>query len=441
MMTRITFSMFAALFALTLSGCATDSEKIRFGMANYDTDKMRGLINKDNVNSGDVLGNTPLILAISYQKPEIAKMLILEKGADVNAATRSGIAPLHNAASIGQTEIAELLIEKGAKVNGVSSAGDTPLLWAAVRGHTKIASLLINKGANVNSQNSANDSPLSLAAAAGHTEVANLLINKGANVNSQNSGGGTPLHNAAINGKLEIVKLLVSHDANTTLQTNVKSPVGAGKTALDLARAKNFTEICNVLLAPSPQLVAKLNALVEARDVPGLKAYLDAHPDALSSIKDESLRLLLTGPADLRITDIAQLVKNQRKDALIIARINSASAPYKSFSDSEITELNKMGISDDVVAAMITVTAEYNKEQKRIAEQQRVVQPAQAAQHTQAQQPVPAVTQAESNTPAECLQLIAGLKACDLTGGLMKAPCKSLVRSQSTCTAVEKYMR
>lgn len=438
-MTRVIFFMFAAAVVLMLSGCATD---LGTSIMLNDVAAVRSSINQGNVNRVDEAGFTPLIRAVLFQKKEMAKLLIIEKNADVNIGERNGGTPLIFAASLGQTEIAELLIEKGANVNSVHSNGNTPLIMATAKGHAEIAKLLIEKGANVNSVGEAGNTPLKFAAGTGLAEVAKLLIEKGANVNSANMTGGTPLHDAAINGRLEIVKLLVSKNANVSLRTNAGSSVGAGKTALDLAKEKNFTEICNVLVAPSPKLVAELNALIKKKDMPGLGAYLDAHPEALSSIEDESLRLRFTGPAELRIIDIEQLAKGGSKDALIIAQINGTSGTYKKFTANEIASLKKMGISDEVVAAMIALTTEYNKEQKRLAEQQRVAQPAQQTQPVQqAQQPTPIVAKAESDTPAECLKLIAALKACDQTGGFMAMGCKGLARSQFNCPTVAQYMR
>jgi hypothetical protein len=181
----------------------------------------------------------------------------------------------------------------------------------------------------------------------------------------------------------------------------------------------------------------ELKALLDRKDMTGLRSYLDAHPEMLAAIDDPQLRLRYTGPPDLRIVDIMQLVKNQKKDALIIARINSTQAPYKLFTVTEMSELTGMGISDEVVAAMIAVTAEYNKEQKRLSEQSRAapaVATAAPAQQNAAAPAAPAQPATpEANSPGECLKLIAALKACDQSGGFLKMACQSLARTQFNC--------
>jgi FOG: Ankyrin repeat len=270
----------------------------------------------------------------------------------------SGCTTLHKAAERNDIVEVRRMIDKGADVNSVDSAGDTPLMKATWRGHTEIAKLLIEKGANVNSVSNNGNTPLTLAAGKGYIEIAKMLIEQGANVNSVTNNGDTPLTAAAWQGHTEIAKLLVEKGADLSMR------IKDGRTALELAEQFNHTETYNAIVA------SKLNTLISRNDKPGLRAYFDVHPEALSAIEDAHLRLLYTGPAELRIIDIAQLVKNKNKDSLIIAQINSTAGPYKRFTINEITELKKMAISDAVVAAMIAVTTEYNKDQKRLAEQQ-----------------------------------------------------------------------
>jgi hypothetical protein len=255
--------------------------------------------------------------------------------------------------------------------NSSRKDGNTPLIWAAFSGHTDAAKSLIEQGANVNSVNNSGETPLSLAAINGQLETAKLLVEKGANVNSVTNSGDTPLIFAASNGHTETARLLITQGAHVALRNK------AGETALGLAKNNNHTETYNVIAVA--ELNAELKSLIATNDMAGLRAFLDIHPNALSSIKNAKLRLRLTGPAELRIEDIAQLVKSKKKDALIIAKISSTAGPYKKFTDDEMDALQGMDISDEVVAAMIAVTNEYNNKQKRAVEQQQAAQQ-QAAQ-------------------------------------------------------------
>ena len=72
----------------------------------------------------------------------------LATDADVNAKGRQPAwAPLLQAASGGQKEMAELLISKGADVNVLSDAGETPLDGAIAFEQPEIAALLRKHGA------------------------------------------------------------------------------------------------------------------------------------------------------------------------------------------------------------------------------------------------------------------------------------------------------
>ena len=74
----------------------------------------------------------------------------LNAGVDANTKFEDDKTLLHEAASDGHKEIAELLISNGADVNAKAKRGDSPLHDAARNGHKEIVELLIAKGANVN---------------------------------------------------------------------------------------------------------------------------------------------------------------------------------------------------------------------------------------------------------------------------------------------------
>ena len=52
---------------------------------------------------------------------------MIEAGADVNSIDRGGLIPLHNAASYGHIEIAQLLLDAGSHVNANDRWQFTPL--------------------------------------------------------------------------------------------------------------------------------------------------------------------------------------------------------------------------------------------------------------------------------------------------------------------------
>ena len=59
----------------------------------------------------------------------------MDKGAEVNAVDRGGLIPLHNAASYGHVEIAQVLLSHGSHVNANDRWQFTPLHEAAQKGY------------------------------------------------------------------------------------------------------------------------------------------------------------------------------------------------------------------------------------------------------------------------------------------------------------------
>jgi ankyrin repeat protein len=130
-----------------------------------------------DVNQASNEGFTPLTLAIEEQRYEAAKLLI-EAGADVRSAVgEQKLTPLMiTAARMGPAEgsvflpsstrpidIARMLIERGADVNAQSSTGMTPLMIAAARDNAPVIGLLLQKGAEPDLKNSGGQTALQIA--------------------------------------------------------------------------------------------------------------------------------------------------------------------------------------------------------------------------------------------------------------------------------------
>uniref|UniRef100_A0A803SWP2 Nuclear factor kappa B subunit 2 n=1 Tax=Anolis carolinensis TaxID=28377 RepID=A0A803SWP2_ANOCA len=93
------------------------------------------------------LGLFPVHLAVKCKRLTCLELLV-EKGADVNAAERqSGRTPLHLAVEMENLNLATCLIKKlGADVNAQTSAGNTPLHLAAGMGSPILTKMLIKAG-------------------------------------------------------------------------------------------------------------------------------------------------------------------------------------------------------------------------------------------------------------------------------------------------------
>ena len=131
-----------------------------------------------------------------------------------------------------------MLLQNGAEINAADENGDTALHFATANNMIKMVKLLIKRGANVNVGDTDLQSPLHLSAKMGHKEITQILIRNGANVNAENSGGGNPLHIALVageNGKSheEIIEMLIWNG-------NDINHIVAGFTALHFCILMNY---------------------------------------------------------------------------------------------------------------------------------------------------------------------------------------------------------
>lgn len=115
-------------------------------------------------------GYPPLGLSIFFRHPDVARLLI-ERGADVNAAARNAncVAPVHAAAAACDHDTMRLLLERGADPHARQQLDYTALHGAASRGDVTMAELLLAHGADLNAKGSDGLTPADIAKKYGKT--------------------------------------------------------------------------------------------------------------------------------------------------------------------------------------------------------------------------------------------------------------------------------
>jgi ankyrin repeat protein len=105
--------------------------------------------------------------------------VLLAHKADVNAADKHGLTPLHYATLANNRGVVKALLDHGANANAKDNeVGDTPLILAAGKGYKEVVELLLAHGADVNAADNIG-TPLAWAMRTDHADVADLLRQHG----------------------------------------------------------------------------------------------------------------------------------------------------------------------------------------------------------------------------------------------------------------------
>jgi ankyrin repeat protein len=198
----------------------------------------------------DVNGNkdfpyTPLHLASDKGSEEMVNLL-LSKGADVNILSSSGF-PLHRAVNSGNTNIISNLLKAGADINAIIvSRGWTSLHQAASSGRYEAAEVLVENGISLNTVDKWGATALHYAVRSGDREaekVAVFLLKSGAEFNTTAIDGSTPLLTAVQKGKDEAVKLFLEKGADAGSKDKITQ-----RSMLHLAAIHGYGNIAGALI-------------------------------------------------------------------------------------------------------------------------------------------------------------------------------------------------
>jgi hypothetical protein len=92
--------------------------------------------------SGTPMRNQALHAALALSKNVDVVRLLIERGADVNAAQTAGYRPLHQAAVTGREDLVRMLLDAGADKLARCDRGKAPAEYARERGHAEVAAML-----------------------------------------------------------------------------------------------------------------------------------------------------------------------------------------------------------------------------------------------------------------------------------------------------------
>lgn len=196
--------------------------------ASGDVEQIRQLLeNEININEGNEIGQTPLLVASITNQTDAVKLL-LEKGAKVEQKDIGGYTALHLTTNIDTLNVLLQHINAEVKsniINATTKRGQTPLHEAALHGPTEKVQILLSNGALANSEDVNGSTPLHYTLAQsgdGDIAIVQALLEAGADVNKQNAYLQTPLAIACKQHQFmsDTIPILLTAGADPMVQTN-----------------------------------------------------------------------------------------------------------------------------------------------------------------------------------------------------------------------------
>ena len=100
-----------------------------------------------NAVSVNGMRNTPLHAGVAGPDPLGTARLLVAAGADVSARQHGGYTALHSAAQHGSIALMDLLLDRGADPNAAAEDGPRPIDFAREKGHAEAVAHLVARGA------------------------------------------------------------------------------------------------------------------------------------------------------------------------------------------------------------------------------------------------------------------------------------------------------
>jgi ankyrin repeat protein len=149
---------------------------------------------------------SPLHNAASVGATDIVSFLLDERAPSTKDCESN--LPLHLAAWNGHLDVVRLLLTKE-NIDARGFFGRTALFGSASLGDLELVKFLLHSGANPNELDNYNQGPLHAALKNKHLQVAELLLDNKADPKTGDKFGFTPLHEAAQSGNIKLTKKLL----------------------------------------------------------------------------------------------------------------------------------------------------------------------------------------------------------------------------------------
>ena len=174
-----------------------------------------------NIHSSSV-SRTPLMEAIMKGHILVAKYLIVQQNASVDARDFNQDTALIQAARNDNIEAVKLLLDHNVNIKAQNKYRGHAAYYAALNGNKEILRLLIEKDEEViNLKGSFGCTPLIAASEEGRVDVCKYLIGRKADINIQDDKGETAIQLASNNNHIDIVDFLKQNGAKDSEDINL----------------------------------------------------------------------------------------------------------------------------------------------------------------------------------------------------------------------------
>ena len=190
--------------------------------------------NPSSLTARDANGASPILVAVYYQKHDVANAL----------ADAAGTLDIFEAAALGRVDrIKQLLREHPSLASAHAPDGFPAVGLAAFFGHLDAVTTLLAAGADVHAaaKNSFKVQAIHAAVASKNLDIVRAVLDAGADPNAAQQQGFRPIHEAGSSGSRELAELLLKFGADPTVKGD------NGKNAIDIAREKGHAELADWL--------------------------------------------------------------------------------------------------------------------------------------------------------------------------------------------------
>lgn len=200
------YAAYAFVFTWISLAYAGSYEDFFTAIRNDNTSVLENLFQRGfDPNTRDPKGQPGLTIAMQERSARAARLLLDQRGIDVNALNEAGESALMLSALKGDLAGAQLLVQRGANIN---QPGWSPLHYAATGPEPKLVAWLLERGAAIEAESPNGTTALMMAAQYGSEDSVRLLLERGADATRRNQKGLKAADFARLGGRTALATKL-----------------------------------------------------------------------------------------------------------------------------------------------------------------------------------------------------------------------------------------